>query len=410
MQTGIPFVQFLLTIAGAVTAALGLALWALESGRDEELTPSRRRLGESWRMLSQAPWRDIIPCITGWLVKKTNDLIRSFFQEADQGIAFGGVVFIILFIFIPLAAALNALFGGSSFLFWYYGTLLAALAFLNVSGETGRLRIVSSMVAVYLGLSFFVVIPVYVLQSFTEVTINSIFSHSVLKSLLVAIIWYVAAYGAGVLIDTWFRSRGIDPVASPTARFINQFLAALPVAYVLTFFALLAGHFGVLEQSPARSWRLVLASTGLTALSLPTTLLILGLGAKNRSLLPVWYLLALFAIFDYSVLVAIVAYAGTDQSVTQTGVLNVLIGLTQDGKAVYMGPQFWILHLPFLPLVVFFLGIGSGFIVKGVIRGVGAFSGPAFAFDQPYLASAFVCAGWALVFWGVALLLKLTFT
>ncbi|HJO75212.1 MAG TPA: hypothetical protein QGH84_08390, partial [Rhodospirillales bacterium] len=224
MQSGLPFVQFLLTIAGAFLAALGLALWAMESGPDEDLKKTRHRLGENWRILSLTPWGEIIPCITGWLVKKTNDLIRSFFQEADMGIGFGGVVFFVLFVFIPLAAALNALIGGSPFLFWYYLSLLAVLAFLNVSGETGRLRFLNSLAAVYLGGSFFVVIPVYVLQSFTEVTINYFFSHSVLKSLLVLVIWYVAAYGAGLLIDTWFRSRGVDPAVSLTARFINQFL------------------------------------------------------------------------------------------------------------------------------------------------------------------------------------------
>ncbi len=405
MQSGLPFVQFLLTIAGAFLAALGLALWAMESGPDEDLKKTRHRLGENWRILSLTPWGEIIPCITGWLVKKTNDLIRSFFQEADMGIGFGGVVFFVLFVFIPLAAALNALIGGSPFLFWYYLSLLAVLAFLNVSGETGRLRFLNSLAAVYLGGPFFVVIPVYVLQSFTEVTINYFFSHSVLKSLLVLVIWYVAAYGVGLLIDTWFRSRGVDPAVSPTARFINQFLAALPVAYVLTFMALLAGHLGVLEQSPDRSWRLVLASTGLTALSLPTTLFILGLGSKNRSLLPVWYFLALIAVLDFSVLVAIFAYTGTDQSVNQAAFVNVLFGLSQDGREIYLSPQFWVLHLPFLPLVAVILAILSGFMVKGMIRGIQVYSGFGAVFDQPFLISALACSGWAIVLWLAALLL-----
>ena len=404
MQNGLPFVQFLLTIAGAFAAALGLALWAYETGSEEGLTSNRHRLGENWRILSQTPWGDIIPCMTGWLVIKSNDLIRSVFQEADQGIGFGGVIFIVLFILIPIAAALNAFIGGSTFLFWYYLSLLAVLAFLNVSGETGRLRFLNGLAAVYLGGSIFVVIPVYVLLSFTDVTINSFFTHSVLKNLLVAVFWYVAAYGVGLLIDILFRSRGIDPTRSATARFINQFLAALPVAYVLTFLALLAGHLGVLEQSPMRSWRLVLASTGLTAISLPTTLFILALGAKNKSLLPIWYFLAFIAVLGFSVLVALFTYAGTNQSLNQIEFVNVLMGLSPSGMAVFFGPQFWILHLPFFPLMVFIFAIFSGFMVKGIIRGAVSFSGVA-TFDQPYLVSAFACAGWAIVLWMAALLL-----
>ena len=54
--------------------------------------------------------------------------------------------------------------------------------------------------------------------------------------------------------------------------------------------------------------------------------------------------------------------------------------------------------------MVFIFAIFSGFMVKGVILGVVSFSGVA-TFDQPYLVSAFACAGWAIVLWMAALLL-----
>lgn len=405
MHTGLPFVQFLLTIAGAVFAALGLALWAIETGADEGLAKTRRRLGKSWQKLSETSWLGVPLCLTGWVVSAMERLIRAFFQDADRGIAFGGVVFFVLFIFIPLAAALNALFGGSPFLFMYYLSLAAALVFLVFSGETGRLSYLNGLVAVYLGASLFLVIPVYVLHSFTDVTINSFFTHSVLKSFLVAVIWYVAAYGIGLMMDIWFRSRGVDPARSGVARFIHQFLAALPVAYVLTFLALLAGHFGVLEQSPLRSWPLVLSSTVLTALSLPTTMLFFGLGVRNRNWLPVWTALTLLAAILFSVLVAMVGYAGTEQSLNLADFKNVLIGLSPDGQGIYLGPQFWILHLPFLPVVGVVVTICSGFLVKSVILGMQKKSGPEAAHKYPFITSALSCAGISEILWFGAFLI-----
>ena len=54
--------------------------------------------------------------------------------------------------------------------------------------------------------------------------------------------------------------------------------------------------------------------------------------------------------------------------------------------------------------MVFIFAIFSGFMVKGVTRGALSFSGVAIN-DQPYLISAFACAGWAIVLWIAALLL-----
>jgi len=405
MQSGLHLVQFLLTIAGAVLAALGLALWAMETGSEQGQSERRRRLSGNWRSLSQASWGDLIPCLTACLVKKSERLIRLVFQEADQGVGFGGVVIFVLFVFIPIAAALNALIGGSPFLFLYYLSLLVVLALLNFFGEFKGLRFLSSLAAVYLGLSFFIIIPVYVLHSFTDVTINYYFSHSVLKSLLVAVIWYVAAYGIGLMIDAWFRSRGVDPARSPTARFISQFLAALPIAYVLTFLALLAGHLGVLEQSPDRPWQLVVSSTVITALSLPTTILLLGFGVRNRPMLPAWLLLTVSLGIVYSAILALFAYTGTHQDLSQSGILNVLIGLSPDGRGLYLGSQFWVIHLPFLPTVgVIFIILSAG-MVKGVIRGLHVFSNHGAIFQQPFLISALTCAGWAFLFWVAALMM-----
>ena len=126
-----------------------------------------------------------------WLVKKLENLIRSGFQEADKGIAFGGLVLVLVLVFIPFAATINALIGGSPFLFRYYLLLLAALVILNFAGETGRFRFINALAAAFLGVSLIVVIPFYVLRSFTDVIVHS---QGFLKSLLVAFFWYMAAY------------------------------------------------------------------------------------------------------------------------------------------------------------------------------------------------------------------------
>ena len=83
-----------------------------------------------------------------------------------------------------------------------------------------------------------------------------------------AVFWYVAAYCVGLIFDAVYRYFSWDSKGSVSAKLVYGFLAALPVAYVLVFLALLAGYLAVFEQSPQRSWPLVLFGTGITALSL----------------------------------------------------------------------------------------------------------------------------------------------
>jgi cytochrome c biogenesis factor len=83
---------------------------------------------------------------------------------------------------LPGLAFLNMLFGGSSYLVKYYLLLLAIFAFLNFAGEIKWMKTFNTLTSVFLGISLFIVIPVYVLYAFTEMSINNVFSHAVLKS------------------------------------------------------------------------------------------------------------------------------------------------------------------------------------------------------------------------------------
>ena len=94
-----------------------------------------RRLAEFGRRILVA-----YPELPDRLASRLYALIRAGLVEADMRVSFGGIIFSLLFVFLPLAAAVNALIGGKPFLFWYYLSLLAALAYLNFADESGRLR------------------------------------------------------------------------------------------------------------------------------------------------------------------------------------------------------------------------------------------------------------------------------
>lgn len=405
--TGLDFVHSLLVLAGSLLAASGVALWMVETGPGEGLEATRRRWGEGLRNLAGESWLRIPGCLTGWLASRLDALIRAGFVEADMGVVFSAIVFGLLFVFLPLAAALNAWIGGSPLLFWYYLSLLAVLSYLNFAGETGRLRALNGVAAAYLGISLIVVIPVYVLRSFTDATLYGVFTHSVLKSFLVAVFWYMAAYGAGLIFDAVTRYFGWDAKGSVSAKLVYGFLAALPVAYVLVFLALLAGHLSVFEQSPQRNWPLVLFGTGITALSLSLTLRLMAWaaakGQKNGGglVLAAAYGGGLILAAGLSLVLGAGAHLGEGQALSSAEAWNMLFGLSSDGRRVFLSPDFWLMHLTFLPWLAFVGAVFCGIVVKGVLKGLQFLTGPDAA-KQPFLVSAVSCAAGAFLFWGTA--------
>ncbi|PPR62291.1 MAG: hypothetical protein CFH04_01052 [Alphaproteobacteria bacterium MarineAlpha3_Bin3] len=406
MPNGLEFVHSLLVLAGSLLAASGVALWMGETGPGEGLGATRRRWGEGLRNLAGASWLRIPGCLTGWLASRLYALIRAGLVEADMRVSFGGIIFSLLFVFLPLAAAVNALIGGKPFLFWYYLSLLAALAYLNFAGETGRLRALNGVAAAYLGISLIVVIPIYVLRSFTDATLYDVFAHGVLKSFLVVVFWYVAAYGVGLIFDAVYRYFSWDSKGSVSAKLVYGFLAALPVAYVLVFLALLAGHLAVFEQSPQRSWPLVLFGTGITALSLSLTLRLMAWaaakGEKGGGLaLAIAYGGGLILAAGLSLVLGVGAHLGEGQAVSWSEAWNTLFGLSSDGRRVFLSPDFWLMHLAFLPWLAFVGAVFCGFVVKSVLNGVQFLTGPDAA-KQPFLVSAVSCAAGAVLFWSTA--------
>ncbi|MBI2979061.1 MAG: hypothetical protein HYY38_09665, partial [Rhodospirillales bacterium] len=224
MPSGLSFVQSLLELAGVLTALGAFALLVAETVPPSRSGGGRRRLAAAWRDIAGAPWPRVSACLTGWLTSRFDGVVRSGFDNADRHVAFSVVILSIMLVSVPAAAAVNALIGGSPFLFWYYLSLLAGVVFLFFAGESGRLKVVNGVLAIFLGTSFFVVIPIYLVHSFTEVTINNVLVHGVLKSIPVAVFWYIAAYGTGLAFDIAVRFADGEPAGSAAARFVHGFL------------------------------------------------------------------------------------------------------------------------------------------------------------------------------------------
>ena len=95
------------------------------------------------------------------------------------------------------------------------------------------------------------------------------------------------------------------------------------------------------------------------------------------------------------------AHLGEGQAVSWSEAWNTLFGLSSDGRRVFLSPDFWLMHLTFLPWLAFVVAVFCGFVVKSVLYGVQFLTGPD-ATNQPFLVSAVSCAAGAVLFWSTA--------
>ena len=150
----------------------------------------------------------------------------------------------------------------------------------------------------------------------------------------------------------------------------------------------------------------MLFGTGITALSLSLTLRLMAWaaakGEKGGGLaMAIAYGGGLILAAGLSLVLGVGAHLGEGQAVSWSKAWNTLFGLSSDGRRVFLSPDFWLMHLTFLPWLAFVGAIFCGFVVKSVLNGVQFLTGPDAA-NQPFLVSAVSCAAGAVFFWSTA--------
>ncbi len=407
-MTGVAFVQSMLGALGAVMALGAVALALVETGQGSGAGTFRAWQVRRWRDLAETPWGAIPRHACRELIGGIDRAVVRGLATAAEGPLVTVLVIGLAFVAIPVAALANALQGGSPFLVLYWLTLFAALAVLNFTGEVRRLGPLNAALALYLGVSLVLVLPVYVLESLTDRMIHTVFGHAVLGSVLVFPLWYCAAFGAVLLGDALIpgaRSFAPSGRRPPAVAAAYRFAAAVPVAFVLAFFALLAGHLAEQVPPPLRAWQPLVATVVCSALALPATVAIVG-GVLRRggAALTAGLVASLAVAAGLSWLSLYAGWLATPRARSAADVTAALLGRTAEGT-VHLGPDVWVMHLPFLPVLAFLAWITVAWMAKAVAaasRGLGA--APAAA-GRPYLLSGALLGAVAAVVWTIAAVL-----
>lgn len=397
MVSGLQFVETILFWIGTGLLFSAFVSACMESRRSDDVDLVRTWLGSKFDQVGRVPTPLILVATLRMLRNAIDRLVSELITDFDVSSLSAPIVMAVLSVMLPLAAAINALLGGSAFLVTMY--LSIALAFF-VLGFAQENRISSlwlglvSVAATFAALAFG---PFYAFQSLTNHILTGTFSHSVLGSVLVAVLLYAGCAGTWLL----YRAMRTAKVLSSVDRSVARFLFAVPGMYILYWFGLLAGHFAVNDPSPIRGW-IDLASVvvvGAISFAAVVSTIELGVLEKRRG-----HGLAVILATGVVSLIGVVAINGL---VAQE--LPFWLRFWQYGFStsdIVLGSQFWSTHSPFFLWMVMILSILFILVVRVVL--VIWPGGATRLKERPFLAlSGISVIGAMIVFAGRSLL---TFT
>jgi len=357
MRDGLSFVASSVSLSGVLLFLFGIGLSLMGDGGMKSLDG---RLKSLWEEVVACNVRKMIELNLIIAQKTLTRLFDRYFIEADQYQGASILFLGILFLFIPAASTLNALVGGTPLLFKVYLFAFCLLVILLFFGQSrsrqGTLARLNGFFASALWIVLMLVIPAYVVVSFTERISHENISHGFLTSLLIAPFYYVFAMGVKLSLEGLSFSSN-----SRTGTFVFRFLAALPVSFVCVFFALLLGQVAMAVPTPPQSLQTLFVSIGLTALSFPITLFLLSSRNLTGLLQTTLVMFLSGAVLSFGLGV----YLQFDISgqLDLRELFHTFLAFGADGRGLFLGADFWVSHLPFLPFVwfvlVMFLGLSA---------------------------------------------------
>ena len=383
-MTGLAFLGSVGTLIGSLMILGGIILALLEAGRVEPENRLARRLEGWWESLGRLAWPELPAQVTARLGRGLESLVRRHFAEADRGPAFGIVFMGMVFILIPVAAGLNLAVGGSATLGLFYLSNLAILLALNFTGERPRLALLNTLMSFFVGVSLFIIVPAYVWRSFSDRLLYGAADRGFIASILVAPLLYFLAYGLMLASErVGWRS---DKRAAPPSL---TGLAAFPLAFVLFFAALQFGTAAVPERPTLIGWPPLLAALVLQSISFALILPLLRRAPGGGLRLARGYLLAGLV----AALLCLVLFFGGNWPGPGGGLseaMSVFLGRSPDGGRILLGADFWVMHLPFVPLTYFVAGLLAAALAKATISGLGAIGSADMARRKPILVAGII--------------------
>ena len=350
----LPLVQFLLVAGAILMVTLGLGLLFAGLYPAPYFASCRALVTRVIRPTMDSSWRAIPAQATSLVVKSYQAYVYYWFRQSENNFLVSGMFTVIVLLGIPAGAFFNVLRGGSPFLLILLASLALVFITLTILTETSRLRGLAGLLSILLFLVLFVFVPGYVFYSLTDRLLNLSVGRAFIGSFLVVPLLYLSAQSSVLAISQFFSGRGAGRLRQ-TKLYLNAFIAALPLAYLLTFGTFLVDQFTDAQKLVPTTWERLIAGVLVLSVGISLTVQTLTRG-KRQNAVGVRDLVALFITV---VPIAVTCIAVTTGDFHISTVQGLYWRETLDVRLV-----FWIFFLAFLPIILILLVNGILFFAR----------------------------------------------
>ena len=176
----------------------------------------------------------------------------------------------------------------------------------------------------------------------------------------------------------------------------------------MTLFSLTIGHYAAPGEWVPQTIRMYLANILCDGLTVFATFKILKLAvrAKKRIPIPVAVIIDVIVAAVLAVASLWLGLVGTDNSLSLTQIINILIGRSADGASLGFGPLFFVMHTTFLPTIFYLSVILLCWLAKLVVLPIAKVLSKGQDIDQPHQLTAGVFLLISSVFGSILIILN----
>jgi hypothetical protein len=252
-------IKFLFLAFGGILIASGFCLILCGGLSGKFLRGIRRRFDSSLQQVAQAsafdfPAKALELCLD-WV---ESSLLKNMIFDVERSSLAAPIVAIVVGLAIPVAATLNMLLGGSSFLFFGYVAALMVVVILAVADSMGLCAAIKQICAGVIVVLWCGVLPLYATWSLTNHFMSGPVHRGVVSGLIIGSFLFATISAIWIVI----RAQGQTNAGKLGYGFMAQFIVGVTLFYVGYWLMLLcASLIGDFDQYRGW-WTLVIGVLG----------------------------------------------------------------------------------------------------------------------------------------------------
>jgi hypothetical protein len=375
---GLLFVKDALQAFAIVAVAIGVLI-GLSDIIDVQANAVEGRLRKGLKAallaIKDTSWAQIPNLATRSVTRGAFGYVSYWFGLSKDNYLPVGLFLLLIFIAVPMAILINLIQGGAPWLFDFLLSIAFAFLILIFLGENRQIRYLNSFLSVYLFVALFIALPGYIFTVVNGRMLLMPTGHAAIGSILVAPILYLFCYALLMTVNS-------------KSQFITLFIAMIPINYILTFVAFTAGHLAAAAHPSEQNWSLLLASIFFLSLSITISVLFFR---SQKILLSLICSFIVGVSCSYLMLYVDLIYDG--YAAAGTGAFNVLLGQVPSGDAFALNPQFWVMHLPLVPFLLYVCFVAFGWGAKFLVEIELKIAAGRICISRPFVMAGFFLIG-----------------